>query len=177
MNKKRWQFWLIIIVLGLTIYNILPTVFFYSKPLKKPINYQKAETVSIDVMNRVNVLEEDSIAWLQSFCKMIKVKPKSIKLDKENPSEIGMEFFKLEDAKKFKKFLPRAGNLISFVPAQLNLSPSQVQLDIHLDLKEVVPSRNNSGSSAIWPSSTTQPWLKKSIKESWFPIFITVSRL
>ena len=32
-KQKRWQFYLIIAVLVLTLYNILPTIFFYSKPL------------------------------------------------------------------------------------------------------------------------------------------------
>ena len=36
-KRKRWQAILIIAVMVLTIYNILPTVFFYTKPLKDPI--------------------------------------------------------------------------------------------------------------------------------------------
>lgn len=33
-KQKKWQVWLIIAVMTLTLYNILPTVFYYSKPLK-----------------------------------------------------------------------------------------------------------------------------------------------
>ena len=129
MKRKRWQLWLILIVIALTIYNILPTVFFYSKPLKSPIDKSKAEEISVDIMNRVNSLESDSISWLNSFCKMLKVKPKYIEINKENSSQIDIEFTKLEDAKKFKKFISRAGNLISFVPAQLSISQNQIQSD------------------------------------------------
>ena len=120
-KKKRWQQWLIIIVIALTIYNILPTVFYYSKPLKKPIEKAKAESIASSITNRVNVLEKDSVLWIKSYLKMLKIKTRSIEISKNNPDHIDIDFFKNEDATKFKKYVSRAGNLISFVPAQLNV--------------------------------------------------------
>ncbi len=125
-KRNRWQYWLIIIVLALTIYNILPTVFYYTKPLKKPISEKQANQVAVDITQRINALENESIAWVESFCKMIKVKPTSITLDKDNPAQINLLFSKLTDSDKFKKYIPRAGNLIPFMPAQLTIAPTEM---------------------------------------------------
>ena len=66
-KQKRWQFYLIIAVLVITLYNILPTIFFYSKPLQAPIDAPKAEHVASAIIQRVNDLEEGSKEWLASF--------------------------------------------------------------------------------------------------------------
>jgi SecD/SecF fusion protein len=121
-QRKRWQFYLIAVVIVLTIYNILPTVFYYSKPLKKPVNETQATQIASSALKRVNVLERDSVAWLDSFCKMLKISPASIKAKSDNPSQIVALFNSQADAKRFRRFMPRAGALIPFVPAQLFLS-------------------------------------------------------
>ena len=136
-KRKRWQQWLILLVIVLTIYNILPTVFYYSKSLKKPIDRKQSETIAKQTINRVNVLEKDALDWLKSYCKMLKLKPSLIEIAKENSQQVNIEFYKLDDANKFKKYLRRAGNLISFVPSQLTISDSQLQLDA----KKVVVQR------------------------------------
>ena len=61
MLKKRWQFWSILIVLVLTVYNILPTLFYYSKPLKSIVNQKQAFDISKGIAKRVNNLQNDSI--------------------------------------------------------------------------------------------------------------------
>ncbi|MFA6118339.1 MAG: protein translocase subunit SecD [Parachlamydiales bacterium] len=127
--KKRWQFWLIIIVILLTIYNILPTVFYYTKPLKKPVDLKRAENISKGIVNRINSLEKDSILWLKSYCKMLKINPSSIEINKMNPQLIDIEFYKAEDANLFKKNIQRAGNLISFVPSQLIVTGQNQNLE------------------------------------------------
>jgi SecD/SecF fusion protein len=126
-KRTRLQFFIISIVIILTVYNILPTVFYYSKPLKEPINAKQAGYVSKEISIRVNELEKDSIKWIESYTKMLKIKPLSIKLDNENPSQIIVSFNKIEDANTFKKHVSKAGNLISFVPSQLNVSSSEMQ--------------------------------------------------
>ncbi len=128
-KNKRWQFWIIIIVIALTIYNILPTVFYYSKPLKKPVDRNKSEVIATDIMKRVNVLEKESISWLKSYCKMLKIKPSYIKTNPNNIQHIDIEFYNIEDANKFKAHIQRAGSLIPFVPSQLTISDSQLQLN------------------------------------------------
>lgn len=122
-KQKRWQFYLIVAVLVLTLYNILPTIFFYSKPLKTPIDAPRAEQVASSILDRVNQLEEDSQAWLASFSRLLGVKPTSIDLVTTNTDLIQVSFKNEQDAALFKRFLPRAGALIPFVPAQLELSP------------------------------------------------------
>lgn len=143
-KQKRWQFYLILAVILLTLYNILPTVFFYSKPLTSPITEPRAQNVAVEIAERVNSLEEESQAWLKSFSRLLGVTPQSIHLNKDEPRLIEITFKDSKDADLFKRFLPRAGTRIPFVPAQLELypkgqalSPNTVlvarQIGIHLD--------------------------------------------
>ncbi len=142
-KQKKWQLYLIVAVIALTLYNILPTIFYYAKPLKKPIDSKQAEVIAKDIENRVNSLEEDSTLWIKSFCNLLKVSPSEMKLDQNNPEKISVTFKTDEDAQKFRNFFPRAGALIPFVPAQLSLSsddlPKKVtiqrQIPLHFDVK------------------------------------------
>jgi len=123
-KQKRWHFYLILAVMILTLYNILPTVFYYSKPLKSPIDAKRAETVSNQIISRVNELEDDSKSWLEDFTKHLGIHPKSISFNKADPGVFEIAFKDIHDANLFKQFLPRAGSLIPFVPAQLELDPT-----------------------------------------------------
>ena len=53
-RQKRWQFFLILAVIILTLINILPTVFYYTKPLSQPIDAKRAENVAEAIVERVN---------------------------------------------------------------------------------------------------------------------------
>jgi SecD/SecF fusion protein len=127
-KQKRWQYYLILAVIILTLYNILPTIIFYSKPLKAPIDAPRAEQVAESIVARVNSMEEDSKEWLSSFSKLLGVKPTSIQLEND-PGLFKVVFSNPKDAAIFKRFLPRAGDLIPFVPAQLNLAPEMADAD------------------------------------------------
>src|SRR5580704_17702598 len=120
-KQKKWQLYLIVAVILLTIYNILPTVFFYSKNLKSPIDEKRSKGVAEQIVERVNALEPQALEWLDSFCNLIKVKPVSIAAQPGQPEFATVSFKNNEDASKFRKFLPRAGALVPFVPAQLSL--------------------------------------------------------
>lgn len=128
-KQKRWQFYIIIAVLVLTLYNILPTIFFYSKPLSDPIDAPRAEQVASTIISRVNQLEGESKEWLASFCRLLGIKPASIDLDTTNTGLIQVTFKNENDAALFKRFLPRAGALIPFVPSQLELSSETASAD------------------------------------------------
>jgi len=128
-KQKRWQFYLIIAVLVLTLYNILPTIFYYSKPLNEPIDAPRAEKVASSIMTRVNDLAGDSKEWLYSFNDMLGIKPISIDLDPSNAGLIQIAFKNEKDAELFNRFLPRAGQLIPFLPAQLELTPENTSTD------------------------------------------------
>lgn len=142
-KPKKWQFYLIVAVFVLTLYNILPTIFYYSKPLKDPITEPRAEVVAQNIVERVNVLEEDAKEWLASFARLLGVKPASIETTADDPGVIQVAFNEAGEAQVFKKFLNRAGSLVPFVPSQLQLSsvPSNDQktvlvsrqIDVRLD--------------------------------------------
>jgi SecD/SecF fusion protein len=121
-KQKKWQLFLILAVIALTIYNILPTIFFYCKPLKNAITESTAQEISSSIEKRVNQLEPESKEWLASFCDLLSLKPLSIVLDGSNWV---VTFAKPEEAAKFRQVLPRAGSLIPFVPAQLSLPPQE----------------------------------------------------
>lgn len=128
-KQKRWQFYLIVAVLVLTLYNILPTLFFYSKPLQAPIDAPRANQVASTVIDRVNDMGVESKEWLASFNRLLGIKPLSIDIVPSNTGLIQVSFNNERDASLFKRFLPRAGALIPFVPAQLGLSGETSQED------------------------------------------------
>jgi SecD/SecF fusion protein len=119
MKRKRWQFWLIVAVASLTLYNILPTLFFYTKPLNKPIDEKFAEEITSSVISRVNQLETDAVDWLKSFSKLVGVSPQKISVVENNPQMIEIQLTSSKEAQILKTYLPRAGSLIPFYPSQL----------------------------------------------------------
>lgn len=128
-KQKRWQLSLIIAVLLLTVYNILPTVFYYIQPLKQPVSTSLAHQVGKQALERVNSLEASTLSWLASFAQLLKVKTSSIQLDKENPQLVHINFTTATDAELFKKYFPRAGSLIPFAPAELSLAQFETNPD------------------------------------------------
>lgn len=124
-KPKKWQLFLILAVIALTVYNILPTVFYYCKPLKDPIGPAQGKEIGLSIQKRVNGLENDTKEWLSSFCEMIRSKPVSIEIDPQNPQLASINFTKTEDAARFRNYLPRSGSLIPFVPAQVGLAPQE----------------------------------------------------
>lgn len=122
-KQKPWQLYLIIAVIVLTIYNILPTIFYYTKPLKDPITASRSEVVREEITARVHALEEDSVSWLESFNKLLHVQAEKIEIDQNDPRLIRLNFKTPQDAALFSRFLPEAGALIPFVPSQLKLLP------------------------------------------------------
>ncbi len=126
-KQKPWQLWLIIAVFAVVLYSILPTIFWYSKPLKQEIDQKRAEAVAVEAVERVNALESESIAWIRSFNRLLGISAKSVEIDQKSPRFIHVTFDKENDAQLFKRFLPRAGNAIPFVPAQLREKPDGSQ--------------------------------------------------
>ena len=146
-KQKRWHFYLIVAVMLLTLYNILPTIIYYSKPLDKPIDKARSNEVALQIVDRVNSLEDDAKSWLMSFSKLLGIKPTSIQLKPDEPRLIEISFKNARDAHIFKRFLPNAGSMIPFVPAQLKLRPDianeninnvyvERAIGVHLDPKE-----------------------------------------
>ncbi len=146
-KQKKWQRYLIVAVIVLTIYNILPTVFFYSKPLKSPIDEKRSHAIAEQIVDRVNELEPQSRQWLDSFCNLLKVKPLGTTVNPNQPQFVSVTFKNTDDANRFRQYLPRAGLLIPFVPAQLSLYDPhetadrtvmvQRRIPVHFDAKQL----------------------------------------
>lgn len=142
-KQKKWQLYLIFVVIALTVYNILPTVFYYTKPLNQPIEEKQAEQIAVSISKRVNQLEEEAEKWLYSFCHLLEIKPQVLSLDAKQPQLVTISFKDIKEANLFRKYLPRAGQLIPFLPAQLFLHEDtdtnsrtvtvQRRIPIHLD--------------------------------------------
>ncbi len=138
-KQKKWQLVLILTVVVLTIYNILPTVFFYAKPLNAPVGESRANDVSLSIVQRVNELEPQATDWIKSFCKLLSIKPQSVNISSENPDLISIAFASASDANTFRHYLPRAGALIPFAPAQLSLYSSTVDESKTILVKRKIP--------------------------------------
>ena len=164
-RQKRWQFALITVVILLTLYNIFPTILFYAKPLKHPIQKKQAETVANAAVTRINDLESDALDWLKSYNKLLGLKASTLTLDANNPQLIHVRYNNVEDAETLRKQLPRAGALIPFVPSQLAVmqegkdqDPSVVTIQrnipIHFDADQVdsyfkfTPKHEGDGTTA-----------------------------
>jgi SecD/SecF fusion protein len=138
-KKSKWHLPLIITVLALTLYNILPTLLFYTKPLNKPISEERSQEIISSIMKRVNSLEDDAISWIHSFNKLIGAEEKSVQIVRKSPRLVKVEFANSQSAEIFKKLLPRAGSLIPFFPASLALSEESVKEDsLHDEISNVV---------------------------------------
>ncbi len=128
-KKKKWQLTLILIVTALTVYNILPTVFFYTKPLNSPVTEPKATEISLQITKRINDLEPQAISWINSFCKLLKISPQTISQDPESQELLLVTFSSEKEAQILKTYLPRAGALIPFTPSQLSLYGTETNKD------------------------------------------------
>ena len=161
--KRRWHLALILTVIGVTIYNILPTLFYYANPLQAPISKEKALETGQNLVDRVDQLETDAIDWLNSFSEMIGVSPLSIAVSEQTPDQINLRFAKLEEANAFRNWFPRAGSLIPAFAAQMGLCPSNddpkqvsvfrripVRLSNISDLFEYVPKMEGEQLSSAY---------------------------
>lgn len=148
-KQKKWPLILIFSVIILTVYNILPTIFYYAQPLKSAVVKEDGMKAATSIAHRLNAMEEDSIDWLKSYSRLLHISPSSIVLDKENPQLIRIQFAKTEQAATLRSYLPRAGSLIPFVPAQLSVLPDddasktvtiQRRIPIHFNEKTTASS-------------------------------------
>ncbi|MCH9626178.1 MAG: Protein translocase subunit SecD [Chlamydiales bacterium] len=128
-KQKRWQLYLILAVVLLTVYNILPTIFYYANPLKKPIGQTESTKVAKAIVERVNGLEKFTLSWLKAQTKNLGLKATSIQIDSEDPRLAHVTFKTSKDADFFAKTLYRAGALIPFIPAQLSADSRSFEPD------------------------------------------------
>ena len=138
-KQKRWQLFLITGVIFLTAFNILPTVFYYVKPLKLPVTEKQSQQIATSIVHRITDLENQSIEWVESFCKLLRIQPSNIALDPKQPEFIQIGFTTKQDADIFKHYIPRAGSLIPFIPAQLTPYEPHFQDDKQATVRRRIP--------------------------------------
>jgi SecD/SecF fusion protein len=131
-RPKRWHFWIIGLVVLLAIYNILPTLFYYGRPLRDPIDQGRAMVVAQEVVQRVNGLEQESVEWLGAYSRHLGLHPVAIEADATDPRLIRVRFKNADEAQKLRQGLPNAGALIPFVPAQLGLAEGGLEPEVVL---------------------------------------------
>lgn len=163
-KQKKWPLVLILSVIALTIYNILPTIFYYAQPLKSSVAQEEGMKAAISIADRINAMEKDSTEWLESYCKLLRIKPIRLAIDPENPQLIRVQFAKAEDAKLLQSYLPRAGSLIPFVPAQLTVLPDEthpksvtIQRRIPIHFNESDINRSFAFTTKLLPDGTLAP--------------------
>lgn len=144
--KKRLQFFIILAVTLLTIYNILPTIFYYTKPLKKEISKTQAASIEKDVLVRVNKLEKKNLKWLDSYFSLLNIKPSSI--ENLDGAKIKIKFTKANDAATLKKFLPRAQNLLSNAEERFTLEKTDEPNSV--TVKKTVPYHFDTNNLASY---------------------------
>ncbi len=120
-KNKHWHYGLVFTVLAVTLYNILPTLFFYCKPLKAPIDLKEGKKIEQQIANRVHSVDEETLSWVKSFCTTLGLKPKSIQKDPLNPSLILVQFNSESDSEQFKNLFFRANHSILHSYRQLNI--------------------------------------------------------
>lgn len=144
-KRKRWQSVVIIAAIALTIYNILPTIIYYAKPLSSPVSKESSYQIAKASIDRVNSLEKESIEWLHSYCNLLDIKPKKIEIDETSPQMIRMTFDSMKDSERFKLRFPRAAQLIPFFPSQMQLVGSEDESDwTEVKLLRKIPVRFHS---------------------------------
>lgn len=139
-RHKPWHLALIVAVILLTLYNILPTIFYHSQPLREPVDKDSARAVAVQMVDRLQDLEKDSTDWIAAYCKFLQITPKSINLDEKDPGLIRVDFEQKKEADLFRRMLPQAGAMIPFVPAQLALAET-VDRNAFSDVRTVLVER------------------------------------
>ncbi len=106
-QRKKGPLLLILGVLFLALYHILPTLFYYQKSVKKPLEASYITKITSTLEKRGEKTERELLDWTGSFCDLIKVSPTSIKLE---DSFVKISFPERDSAKKFKEYFPLAAS-------------------------------------------------------------------
>jgi SecD/SecF fusion protein len=144
-KKQRWRLAIILAVLIWTLYSIFPTIIYYSRPLNQPVDEKGAKAIEVEIAERVNSLVPEAEDWIRAFCKSLGVHPSKISVDPTDSSIITFDVASPEEASLVQKFLPRAGLMVPFKPAQIfldtvNGKSIRVNRHVSLTMNEKDPS-------------------------------------
>jgi SecD/SecF fusion protein len=151
-KQQRWQLAIILTVLVWTLYNIFPTILYYSRPLARSIDEKDATRIEEDISQRINALTPEAVEWIQGFCRMVGVHPTNITVNPADPSAIAFDVASPEEAAIIQKFLPHAGMLVPFMPSQIfldNVNGKTIQVSRRFGLT-IGPKQIGSYFQFIW---------------------------
>jgi len=117
MKRKKWHYILIFAVTLLTLFNVLPTVIYYAKPLDRPIGSAGALEIAKSAAQRIKQTRADSLEFAKAALRLADVKPTEIKSDLPK-GDIEVHFKEKADAWKFAATLQRASGAHPFAPVR-----------------------------------------------------------
>lgn len=160
---RKWQFISILAVGILTVYNILPTLFFYSKPLADPVSKSQGQETIVAIEQRIDQMNQESVEWIHSYCKHLGICPKKVS---PNSRSIAVEFTKTSDAEKLRSHITRASAFISFSPARLILSLSQEDPKLVILNRQIPISLQGSEGLFSWVNKEDPEYRKMIIERA-----------
>jgi SecD/SecF fusion protein len=126
--RKKWKLSIVLGALALTLYHVLPTVFYYSHGVDSPIDARKASYVARSITGRLRHEAQFSDEWAKSFVKLL---PASAKVTHEitSPNEICFKFKEIEQARIFAYQATLAGASYPFEPMRLGVKDVELTPD------------------------------------------------
>ncbi len=119
MKKKKWHFLVILSVLAITLYNILPTLFFYAHSLDKPVNGKDASQIARQITRRLSGQEKETLSWTKGLLDLSGLRVKAINSIANRAQDIEVVFENTEKAHSFAYQASRAGSMRPFDPAKV----------------------------------------------------------
>lgn len=96
-KRKKWHFYLIFCVLFFALYNVIPTVIYYSKPLHKVIDSKEASNIASKITKRVEQDKEFLLKEVNKIISCLKLSPKSIRFLGESKGIVEVELASLKE--------------------------------------------------------------------------------
>ncbi len=107
MNTK-WKKIFTCSVFAFTLYNLLPSVFYYSKPLSDPISFKQASEVLNDWEKASSSHEKETSDWITQLGYRLNIPSITIQNLKDCPRTLSLEFSNVDEAALFEKKFPEA---------------------------------------------------------------------
>lgn len=133
--RKHAALWVIALVFLATLYNILPSLIYFSKPLDKPLDPHKARhfvTYQIAQLSDKRALQ---INWIKALCSNLKLGQVEINELKDQPQLIKLRFKNGQCKQKFEEYFPAAVHLSSKLLADPRLIPNSHEVELEVALQ------------------------------------------
>lgn len=108
-KKQRWRLIVILLVLSFALYNVLPTLFYYMRPLSSAVTQERGEEIAKEIAVRINDDTEALLGRIKSFADQAGISFSKLEVDSKDPSTIVGKVSSKEDLAKIKSYLPYVG--------------------------------------------------------------------